>query len=193
MDIARCVCRECGIVNLPNSCNANLYRDGQQYVNWHADNETQILIISLSLGGTRVFQLRRKEDKEPMHEVLLHDGDICTMEGCCQKFYMHRIPQAANESPGRINLTWRWILKHQEGCTMKGKSEHLLPVVQNSIRTRTPRVWDGEVKRPPAGIQRPVRSASRAPGKASWRGVKATQRTARGQGGALKWTPKART
>ena len=144
-------------------------------------------------GGTRIFQLRQKEGKEPTHEVFLHDGDICTMEGYCQKFYMHRIPQDTGERSRRINLTWRWIVKHQEGCAMNGQAEHLLLVVKNRIITRTPRIWDGEVKRTTPMVRRPTRPTSRTPSKVSWREVKTARALPRRQTGTLKWLPKDRT
>ncbi|OLP76421.1 hypothetical protein AK812_SmicGene43643 [Symbiodinium microadriaticum] len=49
----------------PNSCNVNLYADGTDYLDWHADDEPlfggrhgDCCIISLSLGQERPFQLR---------------------------------------------------------------------------------------------------------------------------------------
>ncbi|CAE7631230.1 Alkbh3 [Symbiodinium sp. CCMP2456] len=77
----------------PNSCVANFYADGAQSVDWHADNEPlfegllrDCQIVSLSLGETRRFELRRRRDlSNPLKHcdrvVLdLHDGDIVTME-----------------------------------------------------------------------------------------------------------------
>ena len=48
--------------------------------------------------------------------LLLCDGDLCTMEGMVQKHYQHRVPpEGASERP-RINLTWRYIVKHTPRC-----------------------------------------------------------------------------
>merc|ERR1712176_132172 len=62
----------CGITatrEWPNSCNLNLYADGNQTVGWHADNEAlfqgafqDCAIISLSLGQTRRFEMCVAED-----------------------------------------------------------------------------------------------------------------------------------
>merc|ERR1712185_147860 len=61
------VMQYCGIDrdNWPDSCNLNLYEDGGSAVGWHADDEAlfqgkfrDILIISLSLGVSRKFELR---------------------------------------------------------------------------------------------------------------------------------------
>ena len=42
----------------------------------------------------------------------LNNGDICTMEGNFQNFYQHRVPLDSECYLPRINLTWRWIVKH---------------------------------------------------------------------------------
>jgi alkylated DNA repair dioxygenase AlkB len=34
-------------------CLVNLYRNGQDYINFHADNETKDTIASITLGATR--------------------------------------------------------------------------------------------------------------------------------------------
>jgi len=110
----------CGLLDpsqWPNSCNLNLYVDGQHSVGWHADNEDlfqgkfqDCRIISLSLGQTRKFELKCGKD---FHRLDLGDGDLCTMEGMTQKHYQHRVPKEFDKKLGeRINLTWRWIVKH---------------------------------------------------------------------------------
>jgi len=104
----------------PNSCNLNLYEDGNMSVGWHADNEKLFLgrfedirILSVSLGQTRTFELRLQEledeaESRPKQRMNLRDGDLCTMEGLTQKYYEHRLAKEGAAGP-RINLTWRWI------------------------------------------------------------------------------------
>eukprot|EP00450_Noctiluca_scintillans_P020096 CAMPEP_0194514394 /NCGR_PEP_ID=MMETSP0253-20130528/46842_1 /TAXON_ID=2966 /ORGANISM="Noctiluca scintillans" /LENGTH=520 /DNA_ID=CAMNT_0039358049 /DNA_START=38 /DNA_END=1600 /DNA_ORIENTATION=- len=110
----------------PDCCNLNFYEDGGMSVGWHADNEKffqgrvdDMRIISLSMGDTRIFELRTA-DTEGQEErakcsVSLHDGDLCTMEGLTQKHYQHRVPKEVAAGP-RINLTWRWMRWHKAGC-----------------------------------------------------------------------------
>lgn len=114
----------------PDSCNLNLYEDGDMSVGWHADNENlfqgrndDIRIVSVSLGQTRTFELRTQGIEEDGTRgtctMRLNNGDLCTMEGLTQKHYHHRVPRdAASEGP-RINLTWRWIKQHKPGCPMQ--------------------------------------------------------------------------
>lgn len=117
------VCRTCGLKDRPDACNVNLYSSGEESVSWHADDEPlfdakyrDALIISLSLGATRSFELRPKDDPFQNTVLQLEDGDLCTMEGLCQKHYRHRIGAEPDVKGARINLTWRWVLKHEAGC-----------------------------------------------------------------------------
>lgn len=110
----------------PTSCNINLYEDGGMSVGWHTDDERlfqgkfqDIRIISLSLGVTRKFEVRTNwpQQGERSHQTLmLADGDLCTMEGMFQKHFQHRVPKEDNIQGPRINLTWRWVVKHTPKC-----------------------------------------------------------------------------
>uniref|UniRef100_A0A7S1WBP9 Fe2OG dioxygenase domain-containing protein n=1 Tax=Alexandrium catenella TaxID=2925 RepID=A0A7S1WBP9_ALECA len=124
--MARCM-PLCGLpeeATWPDSCNLNLYKDGQHSVGWHADNEAlfqgkarDCRIISLSLGETRQFEIKCKGGG--FQKLRLNDGDLCTMEGLTQKHYQHRVPKDFARKVGeRINLTWRWVVEHAAGCSL---------------------------------------------------------------------------
>jgi len=110
----------------PDSCNVNLYTDGGMSVGWHSDDEQlfqgkfrDILIISLSLGVKRKFELRLNwpdDDEKPVRRFMLGSGDLMTMEGMTQKHMQHRVPKEDNINGARINLTWRWVVKHTPKC-----------------------------------------------------------------------------
>ena len=107
----------CGLTDPPNSCNANMYETGEDVVGWHADdeplfkaNEQDALIISLSLGTSRIFAYRPNDNPDQARRQLLADGDLCVMEGLMQKYYKHAVPRAQEVVGPRINLTWRWIV-----------------------------------------------------------------------------------
>eukprot|EP00930_Biecheleria_cincta_P054347 TRINITY_DN4038_c0_g1_i1.p1 TRINITY_DN4038_c0_g1~~TRINITY_DN4038_c0_g1_i1.p1 ORF type:complete len:1041 (-),score=191.24 TRINITY_DN4038_c0_g1_i1:453-3575(-) len=119
----------CGLTDRkdwPNSCNMNLYEDGGSAVGWHSDDEMlfqgkymDICIISLSFGVTRTFELRYnwpEEGEKEMHSFKLGSGDLMTMEGMTQKHMQHRVPRDENIDGPRINLTWRWVVKHTPRC-----------------------------------------------------------------------------
>eukprot|EP01083_Nonionella_stella_P254446 874322_1 len=110
----------------PNSVNINLYENGFGSVGWHSDNEplfegkhSPALIVSLSLGATRTFdwKLGRGPDEE-RQSASLKSGDVMTMEGMFQKYYVHRVGKEPHVRQPRINMTWRWISKHIPTCPM---------------------------------------------------------------------------
>mgnify|MGYP006099765719 CR=1 FL=1 len=93
------------------------------------------MIISLSLcnepteegDGTRKFQVKLKQEfegkEEKLFELELNHGDLMTMEGLHQLFYLHSVwPGDSKEYQDhpltkgeRINLTWRTLVKHLDG------------------------------------------------------------------------------
>lgn len=119
----------CGLTRdeWPNSCNVNLYDDGDMSVGWHADDErlfqgkfVDCRIISLSLGAPRTFEMRlnwpEPADKQFLWQVVLGNGDMMTMEGMMQKHFQHRVPREGDVKAPRINLTWRWVTRHVPRC-----------------------------------------------------------------------------
>ena len=63
-----------------NSVLANFYRDGNDKVDWHADDEEVLgqapVIASVSLGATRKFRIRRKDRSEKATDIFLRSGFI---------------------------------------------------------------------------------------------------------------------
>ena len=98
-----------------NGCLFNLYRDGDDRMGWHADDETEIdqtkPIASLSLGSTRDFLFRHRSDPTKRAAIPLTDGDLLIMHPGCQELWMHSVPQRRKVKTMRINLTFRHFLK----------------------------------------------------------------------------------
>ena len=96
-----------------NSVLVNLYRDGNDGVGWHADNEAvngrEPTIASVSLGATRRFDLRHRESKETV-KVDLHSGSLLVMSGLSQHCWVHQIAKTKQVVGPRINLTFRRVL-----------------------------------------------------------------------------------
>ena len=90
---------------------ANRYRNGADSVAWHSDREVERLqtpvIASLTLGATRAFDLRRKDDRSRVTSVDLDHGDLVVMAGETQRTYEHRVAKDARIAGERINLTFR--------------------------------------------------------------------------------------
>jgi alkylated DNA repair dioxygenase AlkB len=89
----------------------NLYRDGNDAMGWHSDDEPELgpapLIASVSLGATRRFLLRRRDDHARRHALDLRDGSLLLMEPPLQAFWQHALPRTRRRCGPRINLTWR--------------------------------------------------------------------------------------
>ena len=95
-----------------NSVLANLYRNGDDAMGWHSDDEPELgsepLIASLSLGAERTFRFRAKSGGEAVAVELGH-GSLLRMAGATQRLYKHELPARARIAAPRINLTFRLI------------------------------------------------------------------------------------
>ena len=95
-----------------NSVLVNLYRDGQDSMGLHADDEPELgsepVIASVSFGAERNFRLRHRLTKE-LQQVSLASGSLLVMSGLSQACWMHDIPKTKKFVEPRINLTFRYI------------------------------------------------------------------------------------
>ncbi|MCS6984488.1 MAG: alpha-ketoglutarate-dependent dioxygenase AlkB [Leptospiraceae bacterium] len=99
-----------------NSVLLNYYRDGNDAVSWHADDETNLhpLIASLSLGEGRYFyvkpKLTDKQGKRQSYKFWLEGGSLLVMLPGFQERYLHAVLRMKNYPYGRINLTFRKVV-----------------------------------------------------------------------------------
>ncbi|TRX00725.1 alpha-ketoglutarate-dependent dioxygenase AlkB family protein [Candidatus Methylobacter oryzae] len=95
-----------------NSVLANLYRDGNDSMGCHADDEKELglnpVIASLSLGDERLFRLHHKNTKDKL-DIALGHGDLLIMAGSLQHHWMHAVPKTKKLKTARVNLTFRRI------------------------------------------------------------------------------------
>jgi alkylated DNA repair dioxygenase AlkB len=96
-----------------NSVLGNLYRNGQDSMGWHSDQEKVLgrnpVIASLSLGQERLFKLRHNKTGETV-DIVLADGSLLLMAGALQHHWRHCVPKSAKATNPRINLTFRKII-----------------------------------------------------------------------------------
>lgn len=96
-----------------NSVLANLYRDGNDSVGWHSDDEPELgrnpNIASVSLGASRRFLLKHRKQRQLQHELCLNDGSLLLMAGETQHFWYHSVPKQRRIGDARINLTFRYV------------------------------------------------------------------------------------
>lgn len=94
-----------------NSVLLNLYRNGNDSVAWHSDDEPELgpapVIASVSLGEQRVFQLRHRTNKTLRYSLPLPHGSLLLMRGNTQREWMHQIPKSTKPMQTRVNLTFR--------------------------------------------------------------------------------------
>lgn len=97
-----------------NSVLLNYYRDHQDGIGFHSDNEPELgerpVIASLSLGAARPFVMKHKTLKH-VEPVRLHlaSGSLLLMWGDTQRCWRHGLPKESRPCGPRINLTFRKI------------------------------------------------------------------------------------
>jgi len=98
-----------------NSVLINYYRNGQDSVAWHADDEIELgdtpVIASVSLGAERIFELKQKHQTPAKKiKLLLRHGSLLIMGGTMQQHWLHQLPKEKGLLEARINLTFRNIV-----------------------------------------------------------------------------------
>ncbi len=93
----------------------NLYSNGNDKMGWHSDNEKELginpTIASVSLGETRRFDIKNKNNSELQYKFELTSGSLLIMRGALQHHWIHQIPAQKKVKNARINLTFRTIKK----------------------------------------------------------------------------------
>lgn len=95
-----------------NSCVVNKYRDSSDYISYHADEEASgnyNAVVSVSLGSSRTFYIKKNNSFEKEIKTVLNHGDLLLMAGQCQKDYQHAIHSEKGIKGARISLTYRYI------------------------------------------------------------------------------------
>lgn len=96
-----------------NSALFNLYRDQNDSMGAHRDNEkelgTEPTIASLSLGAQRPFIFRHIINRDKIRLELL-PGSLLVMRGETQSFWKHELPKLNKPIGSRINVTFRKII-----------------------------------------------------------------------------------
>eukprot|EP01027_Heterolobosea_sp_BB2_P000889 GEZU01001330.1.p1 GENE.GEZU01001330.1~~GEZU01001330.1.p1 ORF type:complete len:173 (+),score=39.75 GEZU01001330.1:252-770(+) len=103
----------------------NLYRNGNDYIGPHSDDERDLVpgsyIASISLGAERDFVFHHRIDKKKeaspggggggatTKKLTLPSGSLLCMGENCQKNYKHSVPKRSHVHSPRINITFRLI------------------------------------------------------------------------------------
>ncbi len=98
-----------------NSALLNYYRDHNDSVGFHSDDEPELgaapTIGSISLGATRTltFRPKKRKDWQPVR-IALESGSVLVMKGDTQRNWRHAIAKESRHCGPRVNLTFRRIL-----------------------------------------------------------------------------------
>lgn len=103
-----------------NSVLLNYYRDGNDGMGMHSDDEPELgpqpAIASLNLGETRDFVMRHRHRKDlETLKLPLPAGSLLLMQGDTQRNWRHGIRKLRRACGARINLTFRRIITPQGG------------------------------------------------------------------------------
>ena len=117
-------------------------------IRWHSDNEPLFgpqnspkLIVSLSLGNSVQFKVRRRAPRGVPSSIRLYNGDILVMDGLAQPEYEHCT--ASGLQGRRVNFTYRWVAQHTASCPQAGVVGCVLPTCAKGFVEPSSR-WLGE-------------------------------------------------
>jgi alkylated DNA repair dioxygenase AlkB len=95
-----------------NSLLLNCYRDGDDSMGYHANDERELgtnpIIASVSFGAVRRFHLKHNQFGDRLTFDLAH-GSLLIMGGTCQHHWIHCVPKTKDIVGERVNLTFRNI------------------------------------------------------------------------------------
>jgi alkylated DNA repair dioxygenase AlkB len=98
-----------------NSGLVNFYRNGDDSMGWHADDERELgpnpIIASANFGATRKMKFKELGGGQRKIDVILDHGDILVMGGALQHHWQHMVPKQDNVKEPRLNITFRNIIE----------------------------------------------------------------------------------
>jgi alkylated DNA repair dioxygenase AlkB len=96
-----------------NSVLLNYYRDGNDSMGWHSDDEPELginpIIASVNFGQQRRFDFRKTKDHQQKHHINLTNGSVLVMNGDLQHHWQHQVAKSKKAMGARINLTFRFV------------------------------------------------------------------------------------
>ena len=126
----------CGAGSHP-SCHLGV-QEGICQRGWHSDNEPLFgpqtspkLIVSLSLGNSVEFKVRRRAPGKVPSSIRLDRGDILVMDGPAQSEYERRTVPGL-QGP-RVNLTYRWFTQYTASWPLAGVVGCVLPTCAQGL------------------------------------------------------------
>ena len=133
---------------MPTGVNLDRYAGSRSCILWHGDNEQLFgppnlpkLIVSLSLGNSVEFNVRRRAPGEVPSSIRLDHGDLLVMDGSAQSECAHRTVSGLQGL--RVNFAYRWVTQHAASCPLAGVVCCVLPTCAQGLVKPSSR-WLGE-------------------------------------------------
>ena len=107
--------------------------------------------VSMSLGNSVEFKVRRRGQGKVPSLITLDHGDLLVMDGLTQSEYVHCT--ASGLQGPRVNLTFRWVAQHIASCPLAGVVGLCSPnVCARFSRAMVPVGWErGKINGPLLG------------------------------------------
>ena len=88
----------------------NRYKDGNDSIGFHSDDEKDLdldsPIVGITFGAERDFILKSNTGNK-RHTLRLHNGSMIIMHSPTNKYWKHSVPKRASVKAPRISLTFR--------------------------------------------------------------------------------------
>jgi putative IMPACT (imprinted ancient) family translation regulator len=104
-----------------NHCVTNYYRDGKDFIDHHSDKDLDLnrdgVIVSVSLGDERIFELKRRKEPKDITRIVLPPRSMLVLGPITNKEFSHSILQKVDSNKTRISLTMREVLTFQDSSS----------------------------------------------------------------------------
>ena len=134
----------CGKKECANGCEPEPVLLSSSCIRWHSDNEPLFgpenalkLIVSMSLGNSVEFKVRRGQGSVPSSITLDH-ADLLVMDGLSAIGAFTLYDASGLQGP-RVNLTFRWVAQHIASCPLAGAVGCVLPSCVQGLAEPGPR------------------------------------------------------
>ena len=123
-----------------NHCVANYYRDGIDFIAHHSDKTLDLnqegVIVSVSLGDERVFELRRRQAPHDITRVTLPHKSMLVLGPHTNKLFTHSVLAKEGSVKPRISLTLRDVKTFLDCRTGRLFGQGVVPKALSEVRTR---------------------------------------------------------
>lgn len=123
-----------------NHCVTNYYRDGTDFIAHHGDKDLDLnregVIVSVSLGETRVLELRRRAEPKDLFRLILPHRSMFVLGPHTNKEWTHSILPKAESQGIRLSLSMRDVTTFRDLTTGSLFGAGVAAKTLDEVRTR---------------------------------------------------------